>query len=192
MKSRFITLTCLLIALSPVFSVAETAQRRRVGRRPPPVRRALVVHPKHPIRRVLPKQVVVRTARRTVLVNAPRVYLPAAIWTPAVVNLPARELLVWQDSETIESDEGWVDANFGVDSSGKELFLEIQGRAKISFAEITFANGSVQVVDFNERTHGSGVYRLLDFADGRHVSTVRILANSESDETKLAVYLGKL
>ena len=51
--------------------------------------------------------------------------------------------------------------------------------------------GNVQVVDFNEQTHDSGVYKLLDFADGRHVSIVRILAKSESDETKLAVYLSK-
>lgn len=49
----------------------------------------------------------------------------------------------------------------------------------------------VQVVDFNEQTHGSGIYKLLDFAGGRHVSTVRILAKSESDEAKLAVYLSK-
>jgi hypothetical protein len=46
-------------------------------------------------------------------------------------------------------------------------------------------------VDFNEKTHGPGIYKLLDFADGRHVSTVRILALSKSDDTKLVVYLSK-
>ena len=192
MKSRILTLACLVLALSAVFSTAVTGQRRRaVVRRPAPVRRALVIHHRHPIRRVLPKEVVVRTARRTVVVNAPRVYAPVVTWTPAVASLPELDVLVWQDTGTIENDEGWVDMNFGVDSLGNALFLDVNGRAQISFAEVTFANGNVQVLDFNERTHGSGVYRLFDFADGRHVSTVRLLAKSESDEAKLAVYLSK-
>jgi hypothetical protein len=105
--------------------------------------------------------------------------------------MPSSERLVWQDSERIDRDEGWVDTNFGVDESGDALFLDINGKAKLNFAEVTFANGNVQVVDFNELTHGTGTYRLLDFTDGRRVSTVRILAKSESDETRLAVYLSK-
>ena len=95
---------------------------------------------------------------------------------------------MWQDSEEIDRDEGWVDSNSGVDSVGNALFLQINGRAELNFAEVTFANGNVQVVDFNERTHGSGIYNLVDFADGRHVSTVRSLAKSTSGQTKLTVY----
>ena len=105
--------------------------------------------------------------------------------------MPARDRLVWQDSEQINRDEGWVDTNFGIDESGNALFLDISGSTALNFAEISFANGNVQVVDFDEQTRGSGVYRLLDFADGRHVKTVRILAKSESDVAKLAVYLSK-
>jgi hypothetical protein len=139
----------------------------------------------------LPAAVVVRHARRPVVVRAPLVWLPSLAWTASVVSLPSRERLAWQDTETIENDEGWVDTNFGIDSSGNALFLEINGRAELNFAEVTFSNGNVQVVDFNEKTHGSGIYKLLDFADGRHVMTVRLLAMSKSDETKLAVYLSK-
>jgi hypothetical protein len=139
----------------------------------------------------LPAAVVVRPARRPVAVRAPLVWLPSLAWTASVVSLPSRERLAWQDTETIENDEGWVDTNFGIDSSGNALFLEINGRAELNFAEVTFSNGNVQVVDFNEKTHGSGIYKLLDFADGRHVMTVRLLAMSKSDETKLAVYLSK-
>jgi hypothetical protein len=87
--------------------------------------------------------------------------------------MPAGDRLVWQDSEVIEREEGWVDSNF------------------VNLAEVAFANGNVQVVDFNGRTHGSGIYNLLDFADGRHVKTVRLLAKSEADETRLAIYLSK-
>ena len=84
-----------------------------------------------------------------------------------------------------------MDTNFGVDNSGDALFLDINGAARLNFAEITFANGNVQVVDFNEQTHNTGLYQLLDFADGRHVKTVRMLAKSETDKTTLAVYLSK-
>ena len=54
-----------------------------------------------------------------------------------------------------------------------------------------FTDGNVQVVDFDEKTHGAGLYSLLDFADGRRVSTVRILARSDSEDSKLTVYLSK-
>ena len=190
---NFLTLAIFITILVPASSMA---QRRGVVRRPvvvrrPIVRRTLVVHPGHPIRRVLPANVVFRAARRTVVLNHPLVYLPLLAWRASVVTLPARERLVWQDSETISRDEEWVDTNFGIDESGNALFLDIDGKAKLNFAEVTFANGNVQVVDFNEKTHDRGVYKLLDFADGRHVATVRILAKSESDDTKLAVYLSK-
>jgi hypothetical protein len=98
---------------------------------------------------------------------------------------------VWEDSEVIEREEDWVDTNFGIDNSGDALMLDISGKAKLNFAEVTFANGNVQLVDFNEQSNNSGLYKLLDFADGRHVKTVRILAKSESDKSKLTVYLSK-
>jgi hypothetical protein len=189
----------VLATLVPLESMA--GQRRRVVVRParparvvvrrPVARTRLVVRNGYPIRRVLPTTVVVRPARRVVAVGAPQVFLPHLVWTPRVVAIPAGDRLVWQDNETISSDEGWVDSNFGIDESGNALFLDINGRAGLNFAEVTFANGNVQVVDFNEQTHGTGIYRLLDFADGRRVKTVRLLAKSESDETKLTVYLSK-
>jgi len=170
--------------------------RRVVVRRPvvvskPVVHTKLVVHPKHPIRRVLPNAIVVRPARRVVAVTAPLSYLSALAWRRTVVTVPASDQLVWQDSESIGRDEGWVDTSFGVDRSGKALLLQVHGTAQFNFAEVTFANGNVQVVDFNEQTHGPGTYQLLGFADRRHVSTVRILAKSESDDTKMTVYLSR-
>jgi hypothetical protein len=192
MKKLLITLVTLSTVLVALGAGEALGQRRRVVmRRPHPLRRALIVGPNHPIRRPLPKEVVVRTARKPVVVNAPLVYLPAMTWTPVVVPLPPAEHLIRQESETISHDEEWVDTSFGVDQSGKALFLDIGGQARLLFADVTFANGHVQVVNFNDRTYGSGIYRLLDFADNRHVSTVRILARSESDDTKLALYLSK-
>jgi hypothetical protein len=116
-------------------------------------------------------------------------FLPVVMWPATIVALPARERLLWQDSETIEREEEWVDCNFGVDSRGRALFLEIGGTAQLNFAEVTFENGQVQVVDFEDRPRNTGIYQLLDFADGRRVMTVRLLAKSESDQAKLTVYM---
>ncbi|HEX7318712.1 MAG TPA: hypothetical protein VF297_32685 [Pyrinomonadaceae bacterium] len=183
-------LAVLLAALLPATESAAQRRRAVVVRRP--VRHTkVVVHPGHPLRRALPDRVVVRPARKTVVVGAPSVFLPALAWTAAAITLPARERLVWEDAEVITRDEGWVDTNFGVDGHGDALFLRIDGSAQLSFAEVAFANGNVQVIDFNDRTHGDGTYRLLDFADGRHVKTVRLLAKSKRDETTLAVYLNR-
>jgi hypothetical protein len=167
-----------------------SAQRRRVVVRRAPVRRTtIVIRPAHPIRRALPRTVVLRPARTAVVVTAPLVFLPAIVWRPAVVVLPARERLIWEESEVLGKEEEWVDCNFGVDRRGGALFLEIEGTAQINFAEVTFDNGQVQVVDFEDNARNAGVYQVLDFADGRHVKTVRVLARSNSEETTLTVYL---
>jgi hypothetical protein len=151
----------------------------------------LVLAARHPIHRALPATVVVRPARTPVVVAAPLVFLPLQVWVSTTVARPPRERLLWEDSEVIERDEGWVDTNFGIDRQGTSLLLEIRGKAQLSFAEATFANGNVQVVDFNDRTHGEGLYTLVDFADGRNVKTVRILAKASSEDAKLTVYLAR-
>jgi len=185
---RLVTCFGIAIAIALFISPPADAQKRRAVRHP--VHHAkLVLHAGHPIHRALPAAVVVRPARTHVVVTAPLVYLPSQVWVATTVSKPPRERLLWEDSEVIERDEGWVDANFGIDHEGKALLLEIRGKVQLQFAEATFANGHVQVVDFNERTHGDGVYTLLDFPDGRHVKTVRILGKSVSEDTKLTVYL---
>ena len=197
MKKLILSAMCVAIVITTLLPIESMAQRRRIvvgpraGVRRPVARTRVILHPRHPIRRVLPGAIVVRTARRPVVVGSPLVFLPALAWAPAIVPMPATNRLVWQDSEVIEREEGWVDTNFGIDSPGRALFLDIDGKADFNFAEVTFANGNVQVVDFNERSQENGIYRLLDFADGRHVKTVRILAKSETEKTKLAVYLSK-
>jgi len=172
------------------------AQRRKTvvvhpARHPVPARHALVVRTGHPINRLLPRDVVVRPARRTVVVNAPLRFLPGLRWRPAVVTLPPRERVVWQDTQSIARDEEWVDVNYGVDGNGSALVLDLNGQAKLNFAEVTFASGNVQVVDFDEQSHGNGTYKLLDLSGDQHVMTVRLVAKSESDDTKINLYLSK-
>jgi hypothetical protein len=171
--------------------VVRPARPARVVARRPVVHTRLVVRNGHPIRRVLPATVVVRPARRVVTFRAPLVYLPTRTWNASVVSLPSSERLVWQDSEDIHSDEGWVDTNLGVDNTGNALYIKIDGLAQLSFAEVVFGNGNVQVVDFNDRAQRAGIYNLLDFSDGRHVNAVRLLAKSNADDSKLTLYLSK-
>lgn len=149
------------------------------------------VRPGHPIRRSLSRTVVVRPARRVVVTRRPIVYLPPVIWAAPVVAIPPRNRVLFEDSETIRRNEGWVDTNFGVDNRGESLLMNIEGQARLDFAEVTFENGQVQVVDFNERVEKSGTYRLLDFADGRRVNDVRIVAKAESAKARITIYMSK-
>jgi hypothetical protein len=180
-----VTLATILLSSGDV-----SAQRRRVVVRRRPVRRTtIVVRPGHPIRRALPRTVVVRPARTTVIVGRPLVWLPAVVWHPTIVTLPPRERLLWQDSEDLIKEDEWTDLNFGLDKRGGALYLQIDGSAQLNFAEVTFDNGNVQVVDFEDKEQRAGVYQVLDFADGRIVKTVRILAQSNSDDSTLTLYL---
>ena len=186
----FASMFGVVLATLLLWSADLSAQRRRVVIRRTPVRRTtIVVRPAHPIRRVLPRTVVVRPARTAVVVGVPLVFLSAVVWRPAVVVLPPRDRLLWEESEALAKEDEWVDCNFGVDRRGGALFLEIEGTAQLNFAEVTFENGNVQVVDFEDHEHKTGVYELLNFADGRVVKTVRVLAKSNSDEATLTVYL---
>src|SRR5687768_1144965 len=84
----------VVATLAPVDLIA--GQRRRVVVRPartvirhPVHRTPVVVHRGHPLRRALPASVVVRPARRSVVVGAPRVFLPSLVWRPTTTVLPS-------------------------------------------------------------------------------------------------------
>jgi len=171
--------------LLPAGAMAQRRRRVVVRTR----RTAIVVRPGHPVRRAYNRTVVVRPARRAVLVTAPLVFLPVLTFAAVAVTLPPHERLKWQDTETIDKDEDWVESNFGVDERGDALYLEIKGRADLDFADVTFENGQVQVVDFNEHPYGNGIHRVLDFPGRRHVKTVRLVARSKTEETTFRMYL---
>jgi len=168
-----------------ILTTAAEAARVRV-RKGPRVRTHVTVRTGFPIRRTLPT-VIVRPV--PVVRVAPRVYLsPLAFAAVVAVSLPANH--AWRDSEELEREDGWTDFTMNVDRRGTALFLRIdRGAAQISFAEVVFENGDVQVVDFDDRVHNKGVYELLDFKSGRKVDHVRVIAKASTKETEITLHL---
>ena len=185
---RAVLIPAMCVALVLQLAPPASARRVRVVHRGPH-RTTVIVHRGFPIRRALPL-CVVRPPRVAVVV-APSVYLAPVVWTAAVVSLPPRDLLVWEDSETLTRDDDWTDFTLNVNDRGTRLFLEIDGKAQVEFAEVVYANGEAVAVDFAQGTRGAGTYSLLDFADGRKVSHVRMVARAKSDEARLVVRMAK-
>ncbi len=141
----------------------------------------------HPVRRQ--KTVVVR--RAPVVTTRTVVYSPVVSWSRATVVLPPKNRLVFEDSETLARREDWVDSFLPVNNTGDALFLRVQGRVEVDFAEVHFRNGPVQVVDFNEADLAAGTYRLHDFPDGRYVEHVRLVARARSQRATVGVLMKK-
>lgn len=143
----------------------------------------------HPLRRPVNRTVIVRRPAPVVATRV--VYASPVVWTRAVVTLPPRDRMVWEDSETIRRRDDWVDTYFNVNNRGEALYFRVAGRAQVDFAEVMFDNGQVQVVDFNEAPLEDGVYRLLDFQNGRKVDGVRMVARSRAPQSTLTVLMRK-
>jgi len=177
--------TALIVILGlEIAAPAFAARRTRVVHHGPHGRRTtVVVHRNFPVHRTLPV-VVVRPARALVVV-APAVFLAPVVWTAVVVTAPPAAALVWEDSETLTQEDDWTEFTLGANRHGRRLYVEIVGKAQLNFAEVVFANGDTQVVDFADKSRDTGLYSLLDFADGRKVDHVRMVARARSDEARV-------
>lgn len=180
----------LILALATigpaVASSPGSGQRRKRVRRT-----VVVVHKGFPLKRPL-RKVVVRAPRARVRV-APVRFLPHVVWGGVIVAAaPARDILIWEDGETLSREEGWTEFTLNCDNNGTKLWLEVvSGRAQFDWAEVVFENGEAQVVDMNEWTRGPGYYLLLDFANGRKIDHVRVVARAESSEARLVLKIQK-
>lgn len=181
MKRIVVTLT-----LIGVVSLGSAEAARVRVHRGPAGRVHVTVTRGFPIQRALP-DVVVRT--RTVRV-APRAYLAPAVFAGVVVVLPAQNHRVWNGSEVLNREDGWVDFSLDVNQRGDRLLLEVdRGAAQVSFAEVVFENGDAQVVDFNDHVRRTGTYSLFDFKDGRKVDHVRIVAKAGTAQSVIRLHL---
>jgi len=187
MKRLFLLSALILSFVVAAATPDAEARRVRVVHRGP--RGVVRVSASFPVRRALP-HVVVRTPLVAFRV-VPRVYLPAVTFGAVVLaTAPARDGVVWEDSEELEKDDDWTEFGFNVDKRGTALLFEIEdGPAQVSFAEVVFDNGETQVVDFADGQHKLGTYSLLDFKDGRKVDHVRVVAKASGKETEISVRL---
>lgn len=186
-------LPILLLVVLGLQIVEPAFARRRVVVRRGPHRTTVVVHRGWPLRRPA-RAVIVRPARVAVRVR-PGAYLAPIIFAGtivAVTSAPARDILVWEDSESIVKDDDWTEFTLNCDSRGTKLWLDLrEGRAQLDWAEVVFENGDTQVVDFKEKTLAPGLYSLLDFRDGRKVDHARLVARAKTDEAKIALMMEK-
>jgi len=144
----------------------------------------------HPLRRP-GRTVIVRPLRPNVVVRPNVTYVAPVRFTRTAVVVPPRQRIVWEDSEVIRRNEDWVDTSLSVRNRGDRLLLQLDGRGQVDFAEVHFANGQVQVVDFQDGPMEAGAYGLIDFADGRQVDFVRIVARARSPQLRLSVMMVK-
>ncbi|MEO5960117.1 MAG: hypothetical protein ABIZ49_08630 [Opitutaceae bacterium] len=187
LRSSFLVACTVLLFVAPL---AEAARVRVIRKGPQFQRRTVVVTPNHPIRRAMHPAILVRPG--VAFRVAPVRFLPAVVWTAAIVARPAPDRIVWQDSETLDREDEWSEIVFNSDQRGEKLYLEVvEGRVQLDFAEVVFDNGECQVVDFADKTHRAGVYSLLDFKDGRKIDHVRLVARAQTDEAKVALLLRK-
>ena len=190
---RLLAVLLLLVLGVAIAEPAFAARKRVVVRRGGVHRTTVVVHRGWPLRR--PARVVyVRPARVAVRVR-PAVYLAPVVFlgtAVAVASAPARDILVWEDAETLAKEDDWTETTLSCDARGTKLWLDLKGgKAQFDWAEVVFENGDTQVVDFNERTYPPGLYSLLDFKDGRKVDHVRLVARAKSDEARIALMMEK-
>jgi len=138
--------------------------------------------------------VVVRPAVVAVRVE-PRVYLRPVLWTSmavAAATYPAADVLAWTDGATLAKNDDWTELTLNCDQRGRRLWYEVKdGEVQADWAEVVFANGETQVVDFAEHTQSPGLYPLLDFANGRRVDHVRMVARAKTDNASVALRLEK-
>src|SRR4249920_3840708 len=146
----------LVFVLAISVSIVEQASaHRRVVVHQAPHRTTVVVHRGWPLSRPA-RVVVVRPATVAVRVQ-PRVYLRPVTWVPTTVavavSAPTADALTWVDGATLDKTEDWTELTFNCGHSGSQLWYEVKsGKVQADWAEVVFANGETQVVDFAERT----------------------------------------
>lgn len=183
----------LVFALAMTISLAGQASARRVvvvhnG----PHRTTVVVHRGWPLTRPA-RVVVVRPAAVAVRVE-PRVYLRPVVWTTMAVAVaaPTADALTWVDGGTLNQSEDWTELTLNCGHRGSRLWYEVKsGKVQADWAEVVFANGETQVVDFAGHTPSPGLYPLLDFANGRRVDHVRMVARANTDDARIVLRLEK-
>ena len=183
----------LLHAALGVQCVFSTAEARRVVRTSYPQRTIVAIHGGWPLSRAA-RSVLVHSPRSDVRVSSTTFQPPATFAgaTIAAAATPTRDLVAWEDGETLARDEDWTEFTLNGDARGKLMLMEIPaGRVQVDWAELVFNSGVTQVVDFGEKTYSAGLYSMINFPDGRQLDHVRVVARARTDEAKLTLRMLK-
>jgi hypothetical protein len=184
-----------MLALSLLFAIgvssAEPAFAARIIHRGAR-RTTVIVRPGWPLRRAQ-RSVVVHTgvAVRVTPVRyvAPVFFTGMAVGAAIAAN---REALVWEGAAALDREDDWTESTLSCDGRGTGLWLQVkEGKVQFDWAEVVFANGDAQVVDFSERTYEEGLYTLLDFRDGRRVDHVRFVSRAATPEARVVLKMQK-
>lgn len=183
----FVLFVFLIIPAVSSGSIASGLDQRRK----PPRRTVVVVHRGFPLKRAM-RNAVVRPLRRPFRVLPAR-YLAAVMWMGVIVSaLPARDLLIWEDGDTLNRDEDWTEIGLNCENSGTRLWLEVaSGKVRFDWAEVVFGNGDAQVVDMQEWERDRGLYELMNWPGVRNVDHVRLIARAATPEARIVLRLEK-
>jgi hypothetical protein len=119
----------------------------------------------------------------------PAVWLPVIFWAGPYAVDPWMEGAVWQDAQPMDDPDQWAETDFDVDGPGSDLVLDVTGQVALDWAEIVFADGTTQVVDFKNTTVESGTYSLLDWRESRRVDHIRMMARPVAAGSSVGVRL---
>jgi hypothetical protein len=188
---RLVPLLCAL-ALGLALAPQAHAARRVVVVRHGPHRTTVHVYRGWPLARPA-RIVVVHPAAFAVRVE-PRVYLRPIVWVPVTVAVvashPSADALSWTDGAMLVKEDDWTELTLNCGRRGTRLWYEVTGgKVQADWAEVVFANGQTQVVDFAEHTQEPGLYPLIDFHEGRIVDHVRMVARSKTEDARVALRL---
>ncbi len=139
-----------------------------------------------PLRRPLPP-VMVHPARRSTIV-VPDEFLTPVRWADAIATPPS-EAIVWLDSQTLRRRDDWTEFTLDVRGSARRLYFDVDREVQLEFAEVVFANGEAQVVDFARRLPDPGMYTLIAFGDRRRIDHVRMVARAMSPEARVVLQM---
>ena len=182
----------LALALGSSLAQPASAARRVVVVRHGPHRTTVHVYRGWPLAR--PARIVVVHPAAVAVRVEPRLYLRPIVWAPATVAVvashPTADALSWTDGAMLVKEDDWTELTLNCGRRGTRLWYEVTGgKVQADWAEVVFANGQTQVVDFAEHTQEPGLYPLLDFHEGRIVDHVRMVARSKTEDARVALRL---
>jgi hypothetical protein len=190
-RRLFVSVLFILAALYALTPRAEA--HKATGKPAGPKAVALALPESWPIESGV-KAAIVHPARTEIDVTASSYLSPVPFSGAAVAaaSAPTRDVIAWEDGETLLKREDWTQFTLGCNARGERLWLEIpSGKVQFEWAEVVFQTGQSQVVQFTDKVQTPGLFTLLDVTSGKIVDHVRVLARAKSDEAKVILRLQK-